>query len=147
MKIFDKNGNVMANADPARGHFFADRAFVAHHAAVEAVREQGHYETVREYPNGGKDVVWVVDVPGTPARAAYDEYEDVLRFVEYTPAELAEREINELKKKLFETDYAIIKIAEGSATADEYAETIEKRRAWRLRINDLEHIAGEAVRE
>ena len=27
-----------------------------HHEAIEAVEEQGHYEIIREYPNGGKDV-------------------------------------------------------------------------------------------
>lgn len=47
-------------------------------------------------------------------------------------------EIAELKANLASTDYAIIKIAEGSATAEEYAELIEQRKAWRARINELE---------
>ena len=48
-----------------------------------------------------------------------------------------ELEINELKQKLADTDYAVIKIAEGSATVDEYADLITQRREWRKRINEL----------
>lgn len=46
--------------------------------------------------------------------------------------------ISALKRQLAETDYAVIKIAEGAATADEYADVLAKRRAWRARINELE---------
>lgn len=57
------------------------------------------------------------------------------------PAEIAAaEEIFELKKKLTDSDYAIIKIAEGSATAEDYADLIKQRKAWRTRINELEAI-------
>lgn len=46
--------------------------------------------------------------------------------------------ITELKSKLSESDYAIIKIAEGAATAEEYADLITQRAAWRAEINELE---------
>ena len=46
--------------------------------------------------------------------------------------------IMELKQKLADTDYAIIKIAEGSATAEEYSDVIEQRKSWREEINRLE---------
>lgn len=48
-------------------------AVVIHHDAVAHVEEQGHYEVVAEYPNGGKDVRWVVDVQGVEGHDAYDE--------------------------------------------------------------------------
>lgn len=48
------------------------------------------------------------------------------------------REIRELKGQLRETDYAVIKIAEGAATAEEYSEVIAQRESWRARINELE---------
>ncbi len=48
----------------------------------------------------------------------------------------AER-IAELKNNLTATDYKIIKIAEGSATKEEYAEDIIQRQAWRAEINAL----------
>lgn len=46
-------------------------------------------------------------------------------------------QIAELKKKLADTDYIACKIAEGVATADEYAEMIAQRQAWRNEINEL----------
>lgn len=49
----------------------------------------------------------------------------------------AER-ITALKEKLAATDYAVIKIAEGAATADEYADVIAQRAIWRQQINELE---------
>jgi hypothetical protein len=51
----------------------------------------------------------------------------------------ASREIAELKVKLAQTDYIAAKIAEGSATVEEYSEEIRKRREWRARINELEN--------
>ena len=47
-------------------------------------------------------------------------------------------QIKELKQKLAETDYAIIKIAEGVATMEEYADVIAQRQVWREEINELE---------
>lgn len=59
-----------------------------------------------------------------------------------TAEEKAERarrhEINVLKRKLRETDYCVIKIAEGEATSEEYASVLAERKTWRSRINELE---------
>ncbi len=52
--------------------------------------------------------------------------------------EKAEAEIMELKKKLRDTDYKALKFAEGWISADDYAEVLNQRRAWRDRINELE---------
>lgn len=49
-----------------------------------------------------------------------------------------ESRITGLKKRLSDTDYAIIKIAEGSATTEDYADIISSRKAWRDEINGLE---------
>ena len=53
-------------------------------------------------------------------------------------AEKAAEEITQLKLNLQNTDYTVIKIAEGAATSEEYAEVIANRVAWRARINELE---------
>ena len=89
MRIFDTAGAEITTPDLDKGYLAIDRIFVAHHDAVEAVEEVGHWETVAEYPNGGKDVAWIVDVPGVAARDAWDEYETIHRFIEYTADELA----------------------------------------------------------
>ena len=46
--------------------------------------------------------------------------------------------IVELRIKLRETDYKAIKYAEGEISEAEYAETKEQRKAWRVRINELQ---------
>ena len=48
------------------------------------------------------------------------------------------KEISELKKKLFDTDYKAIKYSEGWLTDEEYAEAKAQREEWRKRINELE---------
>lgn len=63
-----------------------------HHAAVQGVPEKWHYETVAEYPNGGKDIRRVVDVPGVEAREAWDEEIAIQIYTPYTAEELARLE-------------------------------------------------------
>lgn len=48
------------------------------------------------------------------------------------------RQIRELKKKLFDTDYKAIKYSEGWLTDEEYAEAKAQREEWRKCINKLE---------
>ena len=93
MRIVDAEGAEVESPDLSLGHLVADRLLIAHHPAVEAVEEQGHWETVAEYPEtGGRDVVWAVDVEAVEVAEAWDEWEDVWRYVPYTPDELAEIE-------------------------------------------------------
>lgn len=47
-------------------------------------------------------------------------------------------EIEDLKQKLFDTDYQAIKYAEGQLSEDEYQPIKEQRQAWRDEINKLE---------
>lgn len=91
MRIFDENGIEIESPDYEKGYVVPDRLLVQHHEAIEAVLAQGHYETIKEYPNGGKDAVFVVDVPGVEAKEAWDEYEDIMRYILYTEEELARR--------------------------------------------------------
>ncbi len=54
------------------------------------------------------------------------------------PKYLIESEIAVKKQKLAATDYQAIKFAEGSLSADEYAEVKTQRETWRQEINTLE---------
>lgn len=141
MRVFDENNNPLDTVDEGKGYLKRDRLFLCHHKATEAEKPKGHYEIAKEYPNGGKDVVWVVDTPGVAAKDAWDEYEDILRFVPFTAVQLAQKRIAELKENLQSTDYMILKVVEGAATLAEIAETIKKRAAWRKEIRELEVIA------
>ena len=138
MRTIDQDGREIVAPDLEAGHLVPERILVAHHDAIEAVEEVSHYEVIAEYEGGGKDAQRVVDIPGTAARDAWDEYEDVYRYVPYTAAERAKMRIEVLKAQLAETDYAVIKIAEGAATLDDYADLITQRQEWRAEINDLE---------
>ena len=88
MRILDENNAELTAPDLDLGYLKKERILIAHHPAVPGVPEQWHYETIAEYPGGGKDVARVVDVPGTAPREAWDEYEDILRYTPYTQEEL-----------------------------------------------------------
>lgn len=96
MKIIDETGAVVENPDLTLGYLTDDTEEITH-PAVEGVEEQWHWETVTEYPNGGKDVQRVVDVPGVPARPAWTEQLPIKRYIRYTAEELAAQE--EARKK------------------------------------------------
>lgn len=87
MKIVDENGIELENPDLSLGYLVESVQFVFHEA-VEGVEERFHYVTLKEYPNGGKDVIKVIDVPGVEARAAWEEEVPVYRYVLYTQEEL-----------------------------------------------------------
>lgn len=91
MKIIDENGAAIETPDLTLGYLVDDTEPVEH-PSVEGVDEVSHYETVAEYPNGGRDVRKVIDVPGVPAQAAWTEQMPVQRYIRYTSEELAAQE-------------------------------------------------------
>lgn len=100
MRVFNEDKTLeLTNYDLEKGYLQSDKLFIAHHEPIQAVEEQGHYETMAEYPNGGKDVKWVVDVAAVKAQEAYDEYEDIQVYIPYTPLELKERAQANLRAK------------------------------------------------
>lgn len=105
-RILDRNGNELKpeNIDLNAGKLVSETITV-HHDAVEGVKEVSHVEVLKEYyeigPDGapvldeaghkvvfGKDVKTVIDVPGVEAKAAWDEQEEIQRYVPYTTEEL-----------------------------------------------------------
>ena len=96
MKIIDGNGAAIENPDLTLGYLVDDTEPVEH-PAVEGVEEQWHWETLAEYPNGGKDVQKVVDRPGVQAQEAWVEQVPIQKYIRYTAEELAAQE--EARKK------------------------------------------------
>ena len=133
MKIIDETGAVVENPDLTLG-YLTDDTQPLEHPAQEAVAEVAHYETVAEYPGGGRDVQRVVDVPGVPARPAWTEQLPIKRYIRYTAEELAAQEEarkkQEAKDKLPETVAAL-----QSAQAD--ADTLNVDQAYRLTLLEL----------
>lgn len=122
MKIIDENGAAIETPDLTLG-YLVDETEPVDHPAVEGMEEVSHYETVAEYPNGGKDVRKVIDVPGVPAQAAWTEQMPVQRYIRYTEEELAARE--EARKKQEAND----KLPEMVAALQEDNKTLKEENA------------------
>ena len=112
MKIIDENGAAIENPDLTLGYLTGSTEEITH-PAVEGVEEQWHWETLTEYPNGGKDVQRVVDVPGVQAQEEWVEQAPIQKYIRYTAEELAaqeeERKKAEAREKLPETVAALQK--------------------------------------
>jgi hypothetical protein len=109
MRVFNENKTEeLKEYDLEKGYLKADKIFVKHHEAIQAVEEQGHYETIAEYPNGGKEVKWVVDVVGVVGKEGYDEYEDIQVFIPYTLEETIERKKEQLRAQREKECFSVI---------------------------------------
>lgn len=105
-RILDAHGNELKQEDlDLNAGKLVDETITVHHDAVEGVEEVSHVEVLKEYyetgPDGepvldedghkvvfGKDVQTIIDVPGVEAKAAYDEQEEIQRYIPYTAEEL-----------------------------------------------------------
>ena len=87
MEIYNDRMERIENPDLSLGYLVPGTR-TEHHEAVQGVTEKWHYETVAEYPNGGKDIRKVVDVPGVEAREAWDEEIAIQIYTPYTQEEL-----------------------------------------------------------
>lgn len=105
-RILDAHGNELKleGVDLNAGKL-VDETITVHHDAVEGVEEVSHVEVLKEYyetgPDGtpvldedghkivfGKDVKTIIDVPGVEAKEAWDEQEEIQRYIPYTAEEL-----------------------------------------------------------
>lgn len=92
MRIFNEDKTIeLNNINETKGYLKADKILLKH---IDKVEEQGHYETIKEYANGGKDIAYVIDKPAVEEQ---DIYEDIQVFIPYTNDELNLIEINNLK--------------------------------------------------
>ena len=139
MKIYDeKKINVLSENDiDLEKGYLVDDQLVTHIPFKEGKPEKGHYETVKEYDNGGKDVEWVIE--------EHDEYEYIQVYVPYTEQELTDIkkekilvEIEQLKQTISSTDYQVLKYSEGCYTDEEFAEIKAHREMLRNLIGEKE---------
>ena len=133
---------ILENYDLEKGHIEQDFIEVPE---VQAVAEQGHYETIREYANGGKDVKWVVEVEGIEYQPAHQE--EIYVYIPYTEKELKimadQNELADVLQHLIDTDYIANKLIEAineeelQQLKQRYAKELAQRRNWRLRADEL----------
>lgn len=86
-EIYNEQMEHIENPDLTLG-YLRPGTRTEHHEAVEGVTEVWHYETLAEYPNGGKDVQRVVDDPGVEAKPAWDEEIPIQIYHQFTQEEL-----------------------------------------------------------
>lgn len=102
MRIFDetKTRELSENSiDPLKGYLKIDKRFIAHHPAVEA-KEAVYKDRKGDFDEYGGYLIYKDLVcPAVEAKDAYDEYEDIWVFVEYTAQEFQERKLTELRNK------------------------------------------------
>ena len=119
------------------------KRFVRHHEAVAEVKEQFHYETIREYPNGGKDVKKVIDVEYVEPKEAYDEYEDILKIEPLSAEELKQNRIYKIQARLNQLTQDFVQAELGAVFDD-----LEARKSeFKTLHNELRELQGKEKRE
>ena len=142
-KVFDETKTqVIESPDFKKGYVKQDTLIVKIIPATEEVQEQGHWETIMEYPNGGKDVEWVVDVEGQPAKPETYECEDILVYVPFTKEELTQNEIYELEDRLNQLTQDFIQIQCGAVFED----ADERITEFQDKHNRLRYLKGKQPR-
>lgn len=108
---FDEQWKMVEDPDTSKGEIRYESVEVECRYVIDQ-EEQGHYEVIREYPTGGKDVEWKIDSPEVGGWKYYREgsewsecpttvpddwphdnvtmHVNVARWREYTAEELAE---------------------------------------------------------
>lgn len=153
MKIYDVTETQELNfgeLDLDNGRLI-DKEKIIHHEEIKMVQEKGHYQVMATYPNGGRDIAYVIDVPAQEGRPAYDEhiaYQIYLPYSrEYLHNRTINRQIDNLKQLLSDTDYKVLKRFEGYYTDEEFEIIKNERRLMREAINELESQLYETVPE
>lgn len=84
MKIYDETKTeILENVDLEKGYLVDDKIIIKTIPAQEEVQEQFHYE-YKEYPNGGKDRIKVIDVAYKPTKSETYEYEGIKVYKQFT---------------------------------------------------------------
>ena len=91
MRIIDENGNEMETYNPDEGFITYETIIIKHHEAQPFIPDVFHYEIVKIYRHRGRDAIRVIDVPGQPAKDAWDETELIMRFHAYSEEEKQRR--------------------------------------------------------
>ena len=108
MKVYNQDKTQILEEYNLEKGYLKEDTITHHYDEVQAVEEQFHYETIAEYPNGGKEVEKVIDVEGVEYKPARDEVEIILVYILYTEEELLENKKNSLRLRREEECFSII---------------------------------------
>lgn len=101
MKIFNEAKTMqLQSPDLEKGYLIYEKIQTGLTQAIVEVQEKGHYEVEREYPNGGKDMRWVVDVPYVAPKASQPIFEDIKVYIPYSAQDLVKKEDSKRSQEL-----------------------------------------------
>lgn len=104
MRVFNQDKTKeLKEYDLTKGWLNQDKLLIAHIDYKEGKLPKYHYD-VKVYPNGGEDLIKVIDEEGEEEILEHDEFEDILVYIPFTEKELAKIELNELLKWFEEYD-------------------------------------------
>ena len=143
MEVYNQNKTeILTEYDLTKGYLTTDYIDEII-PEVQAVQEQGHYVTIAEYPNGGKDVEWVVDVAGAEHQPERIEKVPITVYVPFTEEQLKQQQINTKINRLTELTKDFAQVQAGLIITD-----IEERKAeFRTLLNEVRVLQGKQPRE
>lgn len=110
--------------------------------ATEEVAEEGHYEVIKTYENGGQDVAWIIDQPYIPKR---DEERVVKTYKVYIPFsenhffnKPIREQLESCQNYLTRTDFQILKYIEGELDEKDFISIRDSRKHCREEIKRLQ---------
>lgn len=133
---------ILTNYDLTKGRLVSDYLEEVI-PEVQEVKEKFHYEVIKEYPNGGKDVKKVIDVKGVEYKPARTEQKPITVYVPYTEDELRQIQINKKINRLTELTKDLAQVQAGLVISD-----IEERKAeFRTLLNEVRVLQGKEPRK
>lgn len=148
MKVYNQDKTQILNVYDLNKGYLINDTIITHLEEIPFVEEKGHYETIAEYPNGGKDVEWVVDVKGVEYQPPKDIIEKINVYIPYTSEELKnkeyQKELQEIKAWFNSNDWKVNKIVIGEweTTDQRWLEYLEERATKRARQDELLILLG-----
>lgn len=152
MKVYNKNKTKELKEYDLEKGYLKDDVLIVHHKEIKGQKEEGHYETIKEYDNGGKDVQWIIDKEYIEARPEWNEEIPIQVYIEhdnkYLIKEKIKKQIEDLKEILKDTDYKTLKYIDGEYTDEEYEPIKEYRCNLRNQIRLLkEELYNEEIKK
>lgn len=95
MRVFNEDKTEELVEYDLRVGKLVEDTLITHHDAIVAVPEEAHYVVVREYDNGGKDLEKVIDVPEVIGQDAYDEEEEIMRYIPFDENEMQKKAVDD----------------------------------------------------
>ena len=138
MKIYNQEKTqVLESPNLKKGYLMEDKIIVK---TIPAIEEEYHYETIKEYKNGGKDIEKIIDIVGVPETY---EYEYIKIYIPFTEEELKNNRIAEIKERLDELNKDFIQYYLGAVISN-----IEDKKIEFISLhNELRGLLGKKPRE